>query len=274
MDEETMTRLNAKILSPPVITDMLISDAKFPFGVSILLPVERIRPDEVKLRQIDNERVQGLCLSFQVKGQKQSINVRPDGEYYFKVTFGEHRLAAAIILTASGVPIRGFPVGTIMAVVEVIDYHSSVELKLTENAHRNEFLDPYEAGRVLANLLQDKYSGDLGALSESLGKTVPWITERTAVFHTLDPSLRPFIGNKLTVGNVINLAKLDDKKEQLALAQSIIMSRGGNLLKGRTFGGSYGGGWATPRTIVKVKCECKECGNLHWKPDVKVVVDD
>lgn len=265
--------MKTKVLPLHIIEKMLTSDPKFPFGVSVLLPVERIRSDEVKLRKVDDEKVQGLCLSFQVKGQKQSINVRPDGEYYLKVTFGEHRLAAATTLATSGVPIKGFPIGTVMAVVEVIDYHSSVELKLTENAHRNEYLDPYEAGKVLVQLLNEKYDGDVNALSEALGKTTSWITERTAVYHKLDPSLRQFVGNKLTVANTLNLAKLDDKQEQLAIAKSIIESRGGNLLQGRMFGGG-GGGWAAPRTIVKVKCECKDCGNIHWKPDIKVVVDD
>lgn len=91
--------------------------------------------------------------------------------------------------------------------LERISELDSLELKVTENAHRNHSIEPWEEGSVFTRLLKEKYGGNLNALSESLGKSTTYIKDRTRVFHCLHPSLRRYVGKQLTVGNAISLAK-------------------------------------------------------------------
>lgn len=231
------------------------SSRKLPNGKVLhqRIPVDQIASDGVKLRPIDEASVQEMVKSFSSKGQQQAIRVRPVGEHYL-VVFGEHRLEAA----------RRLGMKTIDAIVEPLDEFQALELKVTENAHRNHFVDPWEEGRVFATLLQKKYDGDLGALSDSIGKSTRYIGDRTTVFYNLNPSLREFVGNKLTVANTISLARISPVDKQVQLATIII--------KTRTSGSSGFGGGAdrlsdgtfAPRTRITPLHECTcGCGNVH-----------
>jgi len=165
------------------------------------------------------------------------------------VVFGEHRLEAA----------RRLKWETIKANVQDMDELESLELKVTENAQRNEFIDPWEEGRIFSRLLQEKYKGSLNALAESIGKRTAYIKDRTQVFHFLHPSLKQYIGKQLTIQNVISLAKTINPEPQLTLAHAIIQTRTQNL--GQT-GGGWGGG-LMGRTVVRPEHPCPECGLIH-----------
>jgi ParB/RepB/Spo0J family partition protein len=230
--------------------------------VQDVIAVDRILSDEIKTRPLNPERVEELMLSFQSKGQQQPIKVRPHGDYYFSVVFGEHRLAAAKQLAAKGLPIRRLPLGTVRAEVEDLDEHQALELKVTENAHRNEFVDPWEEGHIFAKLLQEKYDGNLNALSDSIGKRTSYISDRTRVYYDLDPSLRQYVGKQLTMANTISLAKIGPAEKQVELAMVIVKTRTSGPMG---FGGGAGrmedGRFASKVTIIH-ECTCG-CGNVH-----------
>ena len=198
--------------------------------------------------------------SFASKGQQQAIKVHPSGPYSFKVTFGEHRLEAA----------RRLGWKEIRGVIQPTGEHETLELKVTENAHRNGFVDPWEEGRIFVRLLSEKYHNDVGAISESLGKPTSYVKDRVQVFYALDPSLRPYVGHQLSVANTISLARIFPPEKQLQLAQVVIKTRtSGASGFGRGEGGRFVG-----RTRVKVIHECTcGCGDIHEHRKLSLEVD-
>jgi ParB/RepB/Spo0J family partition protein len=237
---------------------------QLPLGVEVQIPLERILPDDVRTRPLDEERVQGLMASFASKGQQQSIKVHPSGPFYLKVTFGEHRLEAAKRLGWK--EIRG--------VIQPTGEHETLELKVTENAHRNGFVDPWEEGRIFAKLLSEKYGNNLNALSESLGKPTSYIKDRVQVFYSLDRSLRPYVGHQLSVANTVSLARIFPAEKQLQLASVIIKTRtSGSSGFGRGAGRGENGKFVG-RTRVKVIHECTcGCGDIHENRKLSLLVD-
>ena len=229
----------------------------------VMLPVALVRSDPTKTREINQDRVKELAASIKQKGLQQPIKVRPNGQGW-TVTFGEHRLEAFRFLGLSKIP----------AIIKQTKETDAMELKLTENAHRNTFVNPYAEGAILDRLVHEKYGGNLDAMCEALGKTNQWAKDRMNVFFNLDPSLVKFIGNKLTGSNVITIAKLGDKAVQRQVADKITASRTANLLQYRQetgnrtppgwagFGGGSGG---MGRARVFATCVCPTCGREHTK---------
>ena len=250
--------------------------------VAHLVLIDQIYPDPVKLRAVDPEHVAEIKQSFETKGQQQPIRIRPTSTGY-SVVFGEHRLQAARELNVSGKTIKRVPMGYISAIVEQVDEYESLELKITENAHRNSFVDPWEEGKVLKKLLFEKYDGAVDGLARSLSKTTQYIKDRTRVYDCLDPSLRQYIGTKggLSIANTITLAKYDDRSVQVALANRIIDSKniqkkfqqytGGGGGGGRS--GSMESGWLAPKPKVELECVCSVCGNMHRRPSFSVPIE-
>jgi ParB/RepB/Spo0J family partition protein len=244
-----------------------------------LVPMDQIYPDPVKLRAVDPDHVEEIRLSLETKGQQQPIRIRPTEAGYL-VVFGEHRLLAGRELSMAGKPIKHYPVGMIMCIVEKISEYESLELKFTENAHRNSFVDPWEEGKVLRKLLDEKYHGDLDALARSLSKTNQYIKDRTRVYDCLDLTLRKYIGIRggLSNQNIITLAKYDDRAVQVALGERIVASNKINV-KSPSWGRGGGGGggpdpWRNaPKGKIEYECTCNKCGNLHKRPEFAVAVE-
>jgi len=230
-----------------------------------ILTTERILSDSIKLRPIDEETVTELMASFRSKGQQQPIKVRPKEHspnvesWYYLVVFGEHRLEACRRLEKAGQSIKGLRPGEIRVVVEDVDEFEALELKVTENAHRHHYVDPWEEGRVFAKLVTDKYDNNLDALAEAIGKSNVYIKERMQVFYNLHPSLKKYLGRELNVGNAIALSKSPNPEPQISLAKTIIRSR-------TEFLGGGGGGrsWGlSGHKVVAVRCVCPVCGREH-----------
>jgi ParB/RepB/Spo0J family partition protein len=238
-----------------------------------LVQLSLIHSDPIKLRPLDEDRVEDLMASFLSKGQQQAIKIRPDGVYSYMIVFGEHRLEAGKRLAAKGLAIKGLPVGVIRVVIEDVDELEALELKVTENIQRNHFTDPVEEGRAYARLLKERYRNNLNALSDSIGKNTTYIKDRLAVFYQLEPSLRRFIGKELTIGNAIAIAKLQEPEKQLRVAEAVIRTR---VRAASTAWGSGPGGGAPPMGTIRVRpehsCTC-DCGDIHPIRNAQIMVD-
>lgn len=243
----------------------LASAKALPLGVEVQIPLGRILHDDTMTRPLDEDKVKGLMASFRSKGQQQAIKVHPAGDWSFKVTFGEHRTEAA----------RRLGWKEIRGVIENTSVHETLELKVTENAHRNGFVDPWEEGKIFYKLLGEKYDHDVNALADSLGKSPGYVNDRVTVHLCLAQQLRPFVGNKLTVANTIALAKISPQEKQLELANVIIRTRTPGA------GGFGGGAWGrmedgrfAPKTRVTTfhQCTCG-CGNVHRDIRFELEVD-
>ena len=230
------------------------------------LPIRSIFADDVKLRPIDEERIQDLMQSFKSKGQQQAIKVRPKSNRSscYVVVFGEHRLEAA----------RRLGWETIQAVVEQLGDLDALELKITENVQRNHYNNPFEEGRIYQLLLLDKYHNNLNALAESIGKATSYMSDRLTVYHNLDRSLLQFLGKELTTANAVSIAKVQDHKRQLEIAQAVIKTR--QEYASTAWGSGGGGGDRPGMGRVKVRpfhaCTCG-CGDIHPVRNTRIMVD-
>lgn len=228
------------------------------------LPIGSIFADDFKLRPVDEERVQELMLSFASKGQQQPIKVRPNSNGSYVVVFGEHRLEAAKRL--------GWK--EISALVEKLSDLDALELKVTENVLRNHYNSPYEEGKAYQLLLSQKYRGNLNALSESVGKPTSHINERLTVFHNLDRSLLQYLGKEITTANAIAIAKYQDHRRQLEVAQAVIRTRTSYASTAWSSGGGAGEKLSMGQVRVKPlhACTCG-CGDIHPIRNAQIKVD-
>lgn len=224
-------------------------------GQQRLLPVHLIDPSPHRIRSLDPAILEGLALSLKRKGQRQPILVRKvDGRY--RVVFGEHRLTAAknAGLTMLWCTVTEDP---------QFDDLDELELKLTENLHRNPHVDPDLEGQAYDRLLRERYR-TVNDLADALGKSTTYISERLQVHRQLDPTLKPQVGKGLTVANAIALSRILDRSQQIDLAREILEVK-------RSFSTRPVG--PSKQIKVTILCRCPTCGHRHALKGASIPVD-
>lgn len=221
-----------------------------------LIATELIDSNEIKLRPVNDEVVSELASSLKEKGLLQPVLLRKvDGRYH--IVFGEHRVAAA----------KKLELKHVSAVVREMDDFEELELKLTENVHRNQFVDPWEEGRIFARLLEEKYGGNIQALSKSVGKTANYIKGRLKVFEHFHQKLRQFVGRELTMSNAVGLSSLEPE-QQLKLAKRIMQQHKApikSLASDSPTPNAPEQHWPEIPTASEI-CTSPKCGLEHKKP--------
>ena len=231
-----------------------------------LIPIERILVSKVNTRELDEETLVDLTASIKARGLKQPILLRPNGPYFLTVVFGRHRFEAC---KRAGLKEVG-------AFVEEMDDDEEMVLKVTENAHRNAFVNPVIEGEIFDRLLK-RYS-TVNALAEAVGKKTGYIQDRITAYYQLEPSVKKMIGNGITATNAIHLAKIPDHWKQIETAKQIKAVREHLAVKESTGGGGMGAdpGYGVPVRIgVYHKCgEQPSCGEVHRIKKTDMVVED
>lgn len=177
------------------------------------LPIDMINVSKDNPRQtFDEDGLRSLGESIKTHGQLQPIIVRPKGDYY-ELVVGERRLRACVLVGLH----------TVEARVQEIDDSTSMELRLIENTHREDFTEA-EKGNAIAHLLADfpeKYP-TIKALAEKLKKheaTVnKWLQQSERLSDFVKKSIQR---NKLSVHGVRYLVRFS-REEQDKLAKAII----------------------------------------------------
>ncbi len=236
-----------------------------PYNIQYI-PINQIEHGQILLRPIDNQIVKEMAVSIKNRGLRQPILVKPvyDGESPYRVIFGEHRLEAA----------RLAGMNEVLCLVEEMDEDEELKVKLLENLHRNNFVDPSIEGAIYYQLMQSGKYGTINQLSDDIGKSTGYIQDMINVHLNLDESLKPLVGTKLTKGNAIALAQHKDKQDQRNLAEGILHVKKRFYLKSTEMN-SHGGGVTDKVAIVSSDCHCPKCGNTHTAGRRgQVIVDD
>lgn len=222
------------------------------------VPAERILVSKVNTREIDEETLEDLTASIKTRGLKQPILLRPNGPYFYTVVFGRHRFEACKRAGLKEIP----------AFVEEMDDDEEMVLKVTENAHRNAFIDPVIEGEIFEKLLK-KY-GTVNALAEAVGKKTKYINDRLTVRFQLEPSIKRMIGKAITVTNAISIAKIPNHWKQLEVANQIKAIR-----EHEGSGGSWGGGGGYNYPVrTSAYHKCPACGEVHRIKGTDMIIDD
>jgi ParB family chromosome partitioning protein len=187
------------------------SDVKDGSGSSLLVPVERIRPNpDQPRRDFDPAALQELADSIKSKGIIQPLVVRPrDGGSAYEIVAGERRWRAAQIAQLHVVP------------VVIRDFSDSevIEIAIIENIQRADLNAVEEA--LGFRQLMDRFGHTQEKLAEALSKSRSHIANTLRLLNLPDDVQMMIRTGKLTAGHARALiGSTDPKKLALKVVNS------------------------------------------------------
>ncbi|MGN1201447.1 MAG: ParB/RepB/Spo0J family partition protein [Candidatus Caccovivens sp.] len=175
------------------------------------IDITKIKPNPNQPRKnFDEEALNELAASIKIHGIVQPIvlNKQSNGEYL--IIAGERRWRAANICGLKTVP----------AVIKNYTEKQIKEISIIENLQRED-LNPIEAARAIKQLM-DEYGLTQETVSERIGKSRSNVAN-TLRLLTLYPEVINMVETgKISAGHAKCLVVIDDAKEQIKLAQSVV----------------------------------------------------
>ena len=169
------------------------------------IPIEMLRKSPTNpRRRRDPKKFEDLCASVKEKGIIQPIVVRGTGDAW-EIVVGEGRYFAA----------ERVGLKTLPAMVRVLSDMEVLEIQIIENAQRED-IHPLDEGEGYKRLMaMDNY--DVAAIAAKVGKSESWVYQRMKLADLIDPVKEAFVGDALTAGHAILLARLQPKDQEQAL---------------------------------------------------------
>ena len=177
------------------------------------LPIEEITPNQYQPRtNFNEESLNELAQSIKSDGVIQPVIVRRSGAGYELIT-GERRWRAA----------KRAGLKTIPAVVRDVSEFRTLEWALIENIQRQD-LNPLEEATAYASLIDDFHLTQ-EELAQRVGKDRSSIANYLRLLRLPDEIKAKIERNELTMGHARALISLDKAKDQLELANRIIVEQ-------------------------------------------------
>src|SRR5688572_18998300 len=169
------------------------------------IPIEMLRKSPTNpRRRRDPKKFEDLCASVKEKGIIQPIVVRETGDF-FEIAVGEGRYLAAEKAGLEKIP----------AMVRKLSDLEVLEIQIIENAQRED-IHPLDEGEGYKKLMaMDSY--DVAAIAAKVGKSESWVYQRMKLADLIEPVKQAFLGDALTAGHAILLARLQPKDQTDAL---------------------------------------------------------
>lgn len=192
-------------------------------GLEALIPTEvksseNVREIDVKeIKANDNqprkrfsqESLDELAQSMKEHGVLQPLILRKKKDFY-EIVAGERRWRAAVKAGINKIP----------AVVREISDAEAMEIALIENLQRED-LNPLEEAIAYKRLMEE-FKMTQVELSKRVGKSRSQIANTVRLLNLDEAILEMISDNKLTAGHGRALLSVEDKKEQIQLANKII----------------------------------------------------
>ena len=175
------------------------------------LEIGKIKPNPNQPRKnFDIDALNELAASIKIHGIVQPIVVNKQGNDEYLIIAGERRWRAANICGLKTVPV----------IVKNYTDKQVKEISIIENLQRED-LNPIEAARAIKELM-DEYGLTQEAASERIGKSRSNIAN-TLRLLTLYPDVIKLVEDgKLTSGHARCLVVIEDKNQQIKLAQTAV----------------------------------------------------
>lgn len=180
-------------------------------GGVLELEISKIKPNPNQPRKnFDIDALNELAASIKVHGIVQPIvvNKQTDGEYL--IIAGERRWRAANICGLKTVPV----------IVKNYTDKQVKEISIIENLQRED-LNPIEAARAIKELM-DEYGLTQETVSERIGKSRSNIANTLRLLSLYPDVIKMVEEGKLTSGHARCLVVINDKNEQIKLAQTAV----------------------------------------------------
>jgi len=167
------------------------------------------------LRPLDEEIVAGLALSIEQFGMLQPIIVRRSIAGY-EIVLGYHRLQAC----------RRLQTETISAIIVHLTDEEAFLVRVAENLHRNNYVDPIEEARGYKRLIGAGWT--IHRIAHRLGKSDGYISDRLGIVSRLDSRvlLKVSKGNgSITPSHAEILSRIRDPNTQREVADFVEKKR-------------------------------------------------
>ncbi|MFU2417323.1 ParB/RepB/Spo0J family partition protein [Peptacetobacter sp. AB800] len=174
----------------------------------------KIYPNKNQPRKnFDEEKIQELADSIKKYGLLQPIILKEDSNGEYMIIAGERRFTACKKLGMKKIP----------AIIKDVSYEEIDKLAIIENLQRED-LSPVEEAKAYKRLIE-KYNLTQTQLSESVGKSRPYITNSMRLLNLCDKVLDMLDKNEISSGHGKVLLRLEDKEEQERLAKKIVRDK-------------------------------------------------
>lgn len=160
-------------------------------------------------KEFNDDALIELGMSIEENGLIQPIIVTK-GQDGYELVAGERRLRASKLVGMKTIP----------AIVKDISLEKSAKLALIENIQRED-LNPIEEARAYKNLME-KYKLTQEDLSNELGKSRSYIANSIRLLRLDEKVIDHIVEGKITRGHGRALLSIDNKEEQLEVANRIL----------------------------------------------------
>ncbi len=178
---------------------------------STMLNINEVEPNRDQPRKNFNENaLEELAKSIEQNGIIQPILVRPMADGSYQLIAGERRWRAARMAGLTEVPVT---------IREMSDEEASI-FALIENLQRED-LSPVEEAEGLKSLIES-YGFTQEEAADKVGKSRTAVTNTLRLLKLPSPVRNLLSDGKITAGHARALLGLDDEKEMLKIAETIV----------------------------------------------------
>ncbi|WP_300277963.1 ParB/RepB/Spo0J family partition protein [Peptacetobacter sp.] len=175
------------------------------------IEIYKIYPNENQPRKnFDSEKIDELAKSIEQYGLLQPILVKEDENKEYMIIAGERRFTACKKLKMKKVPV----------IIKDVTYEEIDKMAIIENLQRED-LSPVEESKAYKRLIE-KYSLTQKELSETIGKSRPYITNSLRLLNLYKKSLDLLDKGEISSGHGKILLRINDEEEQNRLADKIL----------------------------------------------------
>jgi ParB family transcriptional regulator, chromosome partitioning protein len=157
-------------------------------------------------KRYQQKSLEDLAQSFRSRGVLEPLLVRPIDAEQFEIVAGSRRYRAARLAELETVPAR---------VREMTDAEA-LEVQCIENLQREDIhpLEEAQGFRALLNLPEQQYT--VALIAERAGKNAAYVAARLKLTELIPEAADAFLGDRLTIGHALLIAKLPPAQQQEA----------------------------------------------------------
>lgn len=178
------------------------------------IEIYKIYPNKNQPRKnFDKEKIEELADSIEKYGLLQPIVVKEDSNGEYMIIAGERRFTACKQLGMKKIP----------AIIKDVSDEEIDKMAIIENLQRED-LSPIEEAKAYKRLIE-KYNLTQVQLSESVGKSRPYITNSIRLLNLCDEVLDMLDKKQISSGHGKILLRIDNADEQERLAKKIVRDK-------------------------------------------------